>query len=154
MHKRELVDAIGPWKDYRMLHLPPDVEFVRRAFQQGKSFTAVNELTAFKFPSAWRRNAYRQRLCSEQAEYVRRMRAESDFLKEEWIAIAHACVRGKTHVPPDVKLPVTPANAPRGWAVEQMRAIRGLEPNVLEPGLLYIGHFEPELYGLNFLNFL
>jgi glycosyltransferase involved in cell wall biosynthesis len=133
MHKREMADAIGGWKDYRTLHLPPDADFFGRAFQHGKSFTAVNELTVFKFPSAWRRNSYRQRLCSEQVEYVRRIRTESDFLKDEWQAIAQAYVLGKTLAPPDAQLPVVPANAPRGWMVEQWRAIRGLEPNALDP---------------------
>jgi glycosyltransferase involved in cell wall biosynthesis len=133
MHKREMVDAIGGWKDYRTLHVPPDMEFVQRAYQRGKSFTAVNELTVFKFNSAWRRNSYRQRLCSEQAEYVRRIRTESDFLKDEWLAIAHAYVLCKTDSPPDAQLPVVPANAPRGWMVEQWRTIRGLEPNALDP---------------------
>jgi glycosyltransferase involved in cell wall biosynthesis len=131
MHKREVVTHIGDWRDYRTLQIPPDREFVSRVWEHRKRFATVNELTAFKFNSAWRRNSYREKPCHEQAEYVRRIRSEPDFLSRELLAITMACVLGKTQPPIDVKMPDLPEAVPPGWLVEQWRMIRGLEPNEL-----------------------
>lgn len=128
MHRRAVVAEIGGWKDYREIDLPPDSEFVQRAWNLGKRFAAVPALTVFKFNSAWRPGSYMQKSCAEQAEYARRIVSEPDFLEREQQAIDLAYATGKTFCPTDSMMPPCPKNAPRGWRVEQFRRIRGLPP--------------------------
>ncbi len=130
MHRRDAVARIGSWRDYRELHLPPDREFVYRAWDHGLGFVFVPEITVFKFNSAWRPGSYARRSCEEQAEYLARMFGEEDFMERERKAIDEAYAAGRNSVPPEVRIPPPPENAPRGWAVEQMRRIRGLPPGV------------------------
>jgi glycosyltransferase involved in cell wall biosynthesis len=126
MHRRRMVADIGGWRDYRTIQLPPDVEFVLRAHQAGKRFAASPALTVFKFNSALRPNSYVERPCHEQAEYVRRIRAEPDFLEREWRAIRETAGLAAPFGPPG--MPSLPDPLPPGWTVTQWRRIRGLEP--------------------------
>lgn len=135
MHTRELARAIGGWRDYSTLKIAPDFDFITRAFDHGARFTPVNALTVFKFNSAWRPNSYRDGRSDEQAEYVRRLRTEADFLERELLDIVTAYVLNKPHWPPNVKVPGVPSGQtePPGWMVEQWRRIRGLDARDL-PG--------------------
>ena len=127
LHRQTLTSEIGGWREYRTIDLTPDIDLVKRAHAAGKRFAAVPELTAFKFPSAWRRNSYITKPSHEQADYARRIQTEPNFLYEEMKAIAIAYLRSKTEYAPIV----TPAAAPTGWLVEQYRLIRGLEAKPL-----------------------
>ena len=129
IHRRDVAETIGGWRDYRTLDIPPDNDFIQRIQRHGYRFATLNELTVFKFPSAWRRNSYRERRSVEQLEYMRRMQSEPEFLRDEWRAIAEAYATGKGCMPPEVQVAEAPSNAPSGWLVEQYRSIRGLEPN-------------------------
>jgi hypothetical protein len=83
------------------------------------------------FPSAWRRDSYRDRRCDEQAEYVRRIQSEPDFLEREIIDAAVAHAEGKTWGPSlGVK---KPRFTPPGWKVEQLRRFRGVDARSLAP---------------------
>ena len=126
MHLRTMAADIGLWRDYREIELTPDKDFVRRAFQAGKRLKAINALTVFKFNSALRPGCYRDKPCHEQAEYIRRIRSERDFLKNEWRAIKADAPLGLTARAPG--LPEPPNPMPPGWTVTQWRRIRGLEP--------------------------
>jgi hypothetical protein len=130
MHQRDVVKHTGLWRDYRTLHTPPDHEFISRVYQYRQRFTTVDALTVFKFNSAWRPNSYREKPCHEQADYIRRIRTEPDFLNREFLAITRAYVLGKNHPPIKMAMP-DPQTLPPGWLVEQWRKIRGLEPNAL-----------------------
>ncbi len=131
MHRRSLVGEIGYWKKYTELDIDPEVDFLYRAELNGSSFVIAKNVTAFKFPSAWRRDSYRERRCDEQAEYVRRIQRESDFLEREIIDAAVAYAQGKTWGPSlGVK---RPRFTPPGWKVEQLRRIRGLDARALAP---------------------
>jgi glycosyltransferase involved in cell wall biosynthesis len=127
MHKRSLVTEIGYWKKYTELHQDPENDYHSRAILNGSSFVTVKEVTAFKFPSSWRRDSYRERRCDEQAEYARRIQEEPDFLKQEANDTASAYAQGKTW-PSDVQ---KPSWGPPGWNVEQRRRFRGLDPRPL-----------------------
>jgi hypothetical protein len=127
MHTRELVGQIGGWKDYRTLRIPPDLEFILRAHDHGIRFTAVNALTVFKFNSAWRRNSYQDRPSHEQADHVRRIQEDPDFLAGELLEIAAAYALNRPRSPIAV-LPRSIVNLmPPGWLVDQWRQIRGLD---------------------------
>lgn len=133
MHSLEMAREIGGWKDYRTIHLPPDIDFVNRAFDHGARFAPVNALTVFKFNSAWRPNSYRNGRSDEQAECVRRLQTDGDFLERELLDIVTAYVLNKPHWPPNVKVHGVPAGEtqPPGWIVEQWRGIRGLDARPL-----------------------
>ncbi len=131
MHKRSLVSEIGYWKKYTELHIDPEADFLYRAKLNGSSFVMVKNVTAFKFPSAWRRDSYRERRCDEQAEYARRIQTEPDFLEREIIDTAVAYEQGKTDV---LWLGVKrPRFTPPGWQIEQFRRIRGVDARSLAP---------------------
>jgi glycosyltransferase involved in cell wall biosynthesis len=131
MHKRSLVSEIGYWKKYTELHISPDAEFLYRAKLNGSSFVMVKNVTAFKFPSGWRRDSYRERRCDEQAEYALRIQTEPDFLEREIIDTAFAYEQRKTQWSwHRVK---KPRFTPPGWDIEQYRRARGLDARSLAP---------------------
>ena len=131
IHKRSLINEIGYWKRYTELDVDPDGDFLYRAELNGSSFVIVKNVTAFKFPSTWRRDVYREKRCDEQAEYARRIQMEPDFLVREIIDVAIAYEQGKTWGPSHgVK---RPRIAPLGWEIEQRRRFRGLEARSLPP---------------------
>jgi glycosyltransferase involved in cell wall biosynthesis len=131
IHKRSLVGEIGYWRKYTDLHIPPEADFFNRAKLNGNRFAIVKNVTAFKFPSAWRRDSYRDRRCDEQAEYARRIQTEPDFLQREIIDAAVAYEQGKTWGPSHgVK---RPRFAPPGWEIEQYRRFRGVDARLLTP---------------------
>lgn len=135
MHKRALVSQIGKWKDYRTLELPPDREYHTRAAKSGAHVAVVENVSVFKFPSAWRRNVYREKPCHEQARYLERIENETDFLQNELLSIIKT-YQFKTWdawlATSDVPGEPTPT-APLGSMVESWRRYRGLSPNVLTP---------------------
>jgi hypothetical protein len=124
MHRRAAGLAIGGWKDYRTLRLPPDNEFVFRAGQQGMRFACVPELTVFKFNASWRKNSYVERPCHEQRECLRRMREEPDFRVHELQAVIAAMMRQHPGSVP--RIPVS-EDVPPGEIVRRNRRLRGLE---------------------------
>jgi glycosyltransferase involved in cell wall biosynthesis len=130
IHKRSLVSEIGYWKKYTELDVHPDGDFLYRAELNGSSFVIVKNITAFKFPSTWRRDAYRERRCDEQAEYARRIQREPDFLEREMIDVAVAYEQGKTWGAIEYK---RPRLAPLGWEIEQHRRFRGVDARSLAP---------------------
>jgi glycosyltransferase involved in cell wall biosynthesis len=131
MHRRSLVSEIGYWKKYTELHIDPERDFLYRAGLNGSRFVVVKNVTAFKFPSAWRRDSYRERRCDEQAEYARRIQREPDFLEREIIEAAAAYEQGKTWGPlHGVK---RPRFTPPGWEIEQQRRFRGVDERSLAP---------------------
>jgi glycosyltransferase involved in cell wall biosynthesis len=127
MHKREMIRDTGPWKDFRMITLPPDVEILVRAYDCGKQFAAVRELTVVKPTASDRRNVYIQKPDHEQAEYARRIESEPDFLYRELLdlVVVHALGKAILIYKSEVPTTLTP-----GWLVDQWRKARGLDPLV------------------------
>lgn len=128
MHRRGMIDEIGAWKDYRSADLPPDAELVYRARRHGKHFVPTNELTVFKFPSGTRLNSYVEKPSHEQADYIRRIQTEPDFLYHELKKLV-------LYIAP-APLPLLPRiyvlrEAKPGELVEKWRAQRGLSPKPL-----------------------
>ena len=131
MHRRTMAAEVGGWRDYRLTQDAPDRNFYERARLAGKRSLLIPALTVIKFPSAWRKNSYRERRSDEQAEYTQRMETEPDFLQREMTAIATAYALGKGEGDVVMNMPQKPKDAPPGWTVEQWRRIRGLEANDL-----------------------
>lgn len=124
MHKRRMERDIGYWKDFRTLNMPPDLEFLARAYDHSKKFIAVYELTVFKFNSAWRPNSYIEKPCDQQAEYVQRIKSESDFLYRELLEFVKITTLPLPRQYPEIPEPPNPM--PPGWQTTQSRRIRGL----------------------------
>ncbi|QIF05513.1 glycosyltransferase family A protein [Roseimicrobium sp. ORNL1] len=124
MHRRDAGLAIGGWKDYRTIQLPPDSEFIYRASQQGMRFTSVPELTVFKFNASWRKNSYVERPSHEQRECLRRMREEPDFRATELQAIIAGMIRQHPEGVPRIQLS---EDVPPGEIVRRNRRLRGLK---------------------------
>ncbi len=124
MHRREAGLAIGGWKDYRTLRLPPDNEFVFRAGQHGMRFACVPELSVFKFNASWRKNSYVERPCHEQRECLRRLREDPDFRVHELQAVIAALMCQHPESVPRIQLA---EEVPPGEIVRRNRRLRGLE---------------------------
>jgi glycosyltransferase involved in cell wall biosynthesis len=129
-HRKDLIDEIGAWRDYRTIMLAPDVDFIRRAHDNGKRLVPVNALTVFKFPASHRRNSYIEKPSHEQERYLRRLEHERAFIYRELGAVAFATFRSLfVSIAKDLPvLPSSPDGQPPGWGITQARRIRGLEP--------------------------
>lgn len=79
VHRRELVEKLGGWRNYRELEVDPEVDLWQRAHDAGYRLTLVPRLTALKFPAAYRRDAYKTRAFAEQAHWTERMVDEPEF---------------------------------------------------------------------------
>jgi glycosyltransferase involved in cell wall biosynthesis len=126
-HRRELVNEIGPWVPYQDIVLPPDNEFLRRAFASGHGFARTGALTVLKFNSALRPNSYRLRLDDEQAAFSRRLDQPRRLVAREVASYGLARIRRAQPVGPEIE--AEPDVIPPGWYVRQWRMTRGLAPD-------------------------
>jgi glycosyltransferase involved in cell wall biosynthesis len=123
LHRRDVVDTVGGWRDYRTMVTPPDIEFVDRVIAtHGVAFSGA--LTVCKFTSSMRKNSYRERRDHEQREYVARILGERAFVEREVLAYLWLRLRRAPQSLP-ARDPV-PEVVPPGWYVTQARRIRGL----------------------------
>jgi glycosyltransferase involved in cell wall biosynthesis len=130
MHRRDAASVAGPWRDYRELVQPPDVEFIDRVASRFGS-VIVPALTACKFNSAMRRDSYVNRRSDEQRLYSERIARERFFVLRELASFLWLWIRQpETHLP---RVPEPPGQIPPGWYVTEWRRIRGLEPPLEEP---------------------
>jgi glycosyltransferase involved in cell wall biosynthesis len=123
LHRRDAVERVGGWRDFRTLVATPDTDFLGRvAASDGVAHSRA--LTVWKFNSAWRPDSYVLRRDDEQAEYARRIDRERLFIERElakwlWLRVS----RAEPRLP---RLDPLPAVVPPGWHVRQFRRIRGL----------------------------
>jgi glycosyltransferase involved in cell wall biosynthesis len=76
VHRRSVTEAIGGWRDYREIAVPPEIDLWRRARAAGFKFKFVPRLTAIKFPASTRRGVYRTTPHHEQAAWSARITSE------------------------------------------------------------------------------
>ena len=86
--RRDLSREVGPWKNFREIYDLPSVEWLRRAFREGKRLRSVPRMTVVRYPSVSRRNSYSERQSAEQVACAARMRSEPDFRERELTALA------------------------------------------------------------------
>lgn len=125
VHRTELGRRIGGWRTWEEGFVP-DSDFVNRASESGARLISVRALTAFKFPSSYRPNAYRERPSHEQEAYIRRIERERFFVERELTGLAWRRLS-----PKKAQLGVEEAtDADRGDAMSQfayLRRVRGLD---------------------------
>ena len=105
MHRRSMIARAGPWKPPETLDLPVDCQFIKDAVATGARVAPTNELTAFKFNSAWRRDSYRMRTTDEQDALLARIEAGFDFRQAELVKVLQAIAADK-FIP--IKMPKAP----------------------------------------------
>jgi glycosyltransferase involved in cell wall biosynthesis len=79
VHRRSVTEALGGWRDYREITLPPEIDLWRRAREAGFKFRFVPRLTAIKFPASTRGGVYRTKPSHEQAAWSARIDSEPDL---------------------------------------------------------------------------
>jgi glycosyltransferase involved in cell wall biosynthesis len=123
LHRRDVVDAVGGWRDFRTLVEPPDVDFVERVMAR-VGLTHSLALTVCKFNAAWRKDSYKLRRDDEQRRYAARIQRERLFVERELAAYVWLRLRRPPQSLPE--LDPVPDVVPPGWHVRQWRRVRGL----------------------------
>lgn len=83
LHKKEVVNKIGYWKDIHETYSYPRVDFFRQAQFAGLKFSIVPSLTGLKF--LWDEKNYHD--VGPQPTYMRRLREEPDYMNKELSAM-------------------------------------------------------------------
>jgi glycosyltransferase involved in cell wall biosynthesis len=86
-HRRTVVERIGGWRDHREISEVPETDLWRRAHEAGFRFVFVPRVTLVKLPASYRRNVYRERPCHEQAEWLERIRRDSELGDRELVRV-------------------------------------------------------------------
>jgi len=81
LHRAELARRVGGWRPPGQARVAVDVDFVRRCAEAGAKIVSTDDVTAFKFNAAWRRDAYARRDVAEQRAFLARARAEGDAFR-------------------------------------------------------------------------
>lgn len=124
MHRRSLIDRIGPWGHPEETADAVDSALLRRAYNAGARPRSTERLTVFKFNSAWRRDSYVRRDASEQRRMLERLTADPGrCAEEEWAGLLRA-MREKRLI--ETRMPGGAAGPPGGFYHECLRN-RGLE---------------------------
>lgn len=87
MHRRDVIETAGGWRDHRELMDTPEGDLWNRFEQAGCRIVFVDRLTAIKFPALWRKNVYRERPSHEQAAWLARIRSGEDLGMLKWNAV-------------------------------------------------------------------
>ncbi len=125
MHRRDVVEKIGGWRDYRTIWRTPEADFQLRAVEARMKFASTSELTVFKFNSNLRKNSYRDRPCHEQASCTSRIEHGRWFMLREATKIARIhLLRLPMEIP---AIPPPPEPHTPGWTISQLRKMRGLD---------------------------
>ncbi|MEP7064088.1 MAG: glycosyltransferase [Betaproteobacteria bacterium] len=122
VHRRALIDVIGPWAEPRSLRLPTDCEFFVRA-RAASAIASTGEVTVFKFNAAARRNAYQAKSTAEQANCLENLERGDAFVAEEHANVRASRVAGRSH---RIMLP-DPARLEPGEIFRANRIAKGVE---------------------------
>ena len=79
MHKRDVIDKIGYWKDIHETYAYPRTQFFRDGYKQKLKFEQVPRLTAIKF--LWDEKNYQDQ--GPQEIYLNRLKTEPDYAEAE-----------------------------------------------------------------------
>ena len=132
LHRRDLTERVGLWRDFRSIVLPTDVDYLERIYSHGCRITPVCELTVFKFTSVTRTKSYVEGRCDEQVQWWERLQKDPDLRYRELIEVLMNI--GRRH--PDILFRFhLPSRAEPGSMVNAYRARRGLPAAPSRPGI-------------------
>jgi glycosyltransferase involved in cell wall biosynthesis len=124
LHRRDIVDTIGNWRDYQVILLPTDVDFFMRVYEKGMHIVPVMELTAFKLTSVTRSHSYLDRTGDEQSEWWDKISHQNDLPYREMLEVLTSAA--SQH--PDLVFRLSiPSRISAGSLIDQYRARRGLD---------------------------
>jgi hypothetical protein len=81
LHRRELAEAVGGWKDPDTISLFVDFDILRRMARSGATFAYQPRLSVLKFPTLFFPGAYRNEDLPRQAELLRLMILDSEAVE-------------------------------------------------------------------------
>lgn len=84
--KRELLEEIGPWRNYRECYTTPSQDLLLRAWRAGKDIRLIPAMTVIAIQAGLRPNVYAKREFEENKEYFERICNEPDFRERELLA--------------------------------------------------------------------
>jgi glycosyltransferase involved in cell wall biosynthesis len=85
VHRHEVTDIIGKWRDPRSLQMPVDCDFLLRAAQVGLRFTSTGKITVHKFAAGHRYLSYLEKTSNEQKEVLAKLLSPQGVNLEEII---------------------------------------------------------------------
>jgi len=95
MHRKSVIDVIGPWRPIEEAGRPTDADLLYRVHEHGLSVTSTKKLTAFKVNAGWHRGAYRKKSTAAQEELLQRMADEPGFCETELVKYVQAMIEGR-----------------------------------------------------------
>ena len=141
VHRRALVDQIGRWTDPRLIRLPADCDFFQRVRAAG-DVAPSNEVTAFKFNAAARRNAYQIKSTREQEQCLAALQGGEGFVAKALTGVLAAAAAGRWRT---IRMPETD-NLEPGEIFRVNRVAKGVELRFLPDQLSTLT--QPERFGL------
>jgi glycosyltransferase involved in cell wall biosynthesis len=88
LFRRELVEAVGPWRFSRDCYATPSQEWLFRAWRAGKELRLLPKVTVLAVPSGIRRGSYSRREHLENHEYFDRLTNDPTFVEQQLTRIA------------------------------------------------------------------
>lgn len=116
LHHKSFVERIGYWRDPQTSPLAPDCDFFARAVEAGARIASTGEVTAFKFVTGWRRDAFVVKSTSDQEDLLAKIRSGEEFRHSELLQVLRAAVANKLLL---LKMP-----KPADYKAEHFRAYR------------------------------
>jgi glycosyltransferase involved in cell wall biosynthesis len=86
--RKSLLDEIGLWVSFRETYATPSQEFIDRARKRGKKVTFIPEFTAISIPSAFRKEAYKNREFGDNKYYFEQIRDDASFREKELLRLS------------------------------------------------------------------
>jgi hypothetical protein len=87
-HRLAISQQIGGWRGPEYAHIAVDHDFLVRCFQLGAKIVPTGQFTTFKFPAAWRRDAYKLKDASDQKRFLKHMLQEGETFRLQELSVA------------------------------------------------------------------
>lgn len=113
VHRKDIVNKIGYWKDIHETYSYPRVDFFRQAQFKGLHFEIVPSLTGLKF--LWKEKNYHD--VGPHPIYMERVRNEPDFMNKEVLAMLIRMERNLYDFPVGKRLFHIVFNPLRNWMI-------------------------------------
>lgn len=125
IHRKNVIERMGYWPDYRLNQRPPDDLFWSNALQAGLVFFGVPKLTVWKINASSRPGCYLDKKCDEQAHYFERLQQDPTLVEKELLDVVRSAM---AHGLGPMEMIKVGHDASLGSCTHWLRQIRGLEP--------------------------